>query len=267
MDRNDFEELEIKLIDTLEEEGYTGIDNDLSISLFDYGLLWSLSEDKKSYSLIVGNETNSDGVYKSFSYETIEIESITDFLNGREFADDKSIKEFLSFIDSNLEDAIKEEINILHGLIKYYGTPSFFGDIYPTDDIFMENYQYECLTEYFEELENLQDELKELETELEERSEFDRDNYYTGYDEMLDEGGSVSAGGYEFEPSDVLKECDPTAYRCGFNDYVSIYEDEDNNEISELEQGITDKKEEIEDKEQEIQSELEDIPQIELEEE
>jgi hypothetical protein len=35
------------------------------------------------------------------------------------------------------------------------------------------------------------------------------------FDEMLDEGDKViTIAGYTFSPSQVLKECDPTAYRC-----------------------------------------------------
>ena len=35
------------------------------------------------------------------------------------------------------------------------------------------------------------------------------------YDEMLDEiEGSITVVGMEFFPSDILKSCDPVAYRC-----------------------------------------------------
>lgn len=40
------------------------------------------------------------------------------------------------------------------------------------------------------------------------------------YDEWLDEISEPYELGYStFYPSDVLKNCDPTAYRCGFGDY------------------------------------------------
>lgn len=38
------------------------------------------------------------------------------------------------------------------------------------------------------------------------------------YDELLDQDGPVRVAGLEFNPSQILKELDPTAYRCGFND-------------------------------------------------
>lgn len=43
------------------------------------------------------------------------------------------------------------------------------------------------------------------------------------FDEMLDECYSFDSVGGPFapmSPSSVLKECDPTAYRCGVNDYA-----------------------------------------------
>ena len=40
------------------------------------------------------------------------------------------------------------------------------------------------------------------------------------YDEALDEEGTVTVAGYRFEPSDILKNCDETAYRTGFNDWM-----------------------------------------------
>lgn len=51
------------------------------------------------------------------------------------------------------------------------------------------------------------------------------------FDEMLDECYSFEKVGGPFEsmvPSQVLKECDPTAYRCGVNDWA---DGEDWNEI------------------------------------
>jgi hypothetical protein len=41
------------------------------------------------------------------------------------------------------------------------------------------------------------------------------------YDEMLDDcEGPVNLCGMTYSASHVLREVDPTAYRCGFNDYV-----------------------------------------------
>ena len=41
------------------------------------------------------------------------------------------------------------------------------------------------------------------------------------YDEMLDEVlGPVTIGSLEYEASRVMREVDPVAYRCGFNDWT-----------------------------------------------
>ena len=48
------------------------------------------------------------------------------------------------------------------------------------------------------------------------------------YDEMLDDcEGPVELCGMTYSASHVLREVDPTAYRCGFNDYVDSLTDDD----------------------------------------
>ena len=45
---------------------------------------------------------------------------------------------------------------------------------------------------------------------------------YAIYDEMLDDCiGSVKIGYGEYSPSQILKNCDPIAYRCGFIDWTA----------------------------------------------
>ena len=47
------------------------------------------------------------------------------------------------------------------------------------------------------------------------------------YDSMLDDCyPPVNVCGYEYDPSRALKELDPIAYECGFNDYCSSLEDD-----------------------------------------
>ena len=43
---------------------------------------------------------------------------------------------------------------------------------------------------------------------------------YEMYDECLDEEGPIRIGSLSYDPSDVLKNVDPTAYECGFTDYI-----------------------------------------------
>lgn len=41
------------------------------------------------------------------------------------------------------------------------------------------------------------------------------------FDQMLDESQEmISIGSLEYSPSDVLKNVDPTTYRCAVNDYI-----------------------------------------------
>lgn len=40
------------------------------------------------------------------------------------------------------------------------------------------------------------------------------------YDNMLDEEGRVVIAGITFDRSYILREMDPIAYRCGFNDFM-----------------------------------------------
>jgi len=47
------------------------------------------------------------------------------------------------------------------------------------------------------------------------------------YDDFLDEVyGDADICGFKYQSSRALKEVDPTAYRCGFNDWLSYSEDE-----------------------------------------
>jgi hypothetical protein len=43
---------------------------------------------------------------------------------------------------------------------------------------------------------------------------------YNRFDDMLNESGPVIVAGLEFNPSDILKEMDPIAYRNYFEDYM-----------------------------------------------
>ena len=55
------------------------------------------------------------------------------------------------------------------------------------------------------------------------------------FDEMLDEIESeVTVCGMTFYPSDILKSCDPVAYRCAKSDYESSYDLDDCEEYTDL---------------------------------
>lgn len=60
----------------------------------------------------------------------------------------------------------------------------------------------------------------------------------TYFDHMLDEcHQEVNIFGYDFTPSDILKSCDPVAYRCGFEDYKDSLRDDIEYELERLTPG------------------------------
>jgi polyhydroxyalkanoate synthesis regulator phasin len=69
------------------------------------------------------------------------------------------------------------------------------------------------------EIEKLEDRISELEKDI---SNFELDPYDFEdlYIDSMDSEGAVNVAGLEFMPSDIIKEMDPTAYRCGLIDFV-----------------------------------------------
>lgn len=97
-----------------------------------------------------------------------------------------------------------------------------------------------------EQIENLQSQLDHFEYEV---SESDFDNFLDDCHE------SVTVAGMEFYASDVLKSCDPVAYRCAKSDYESNYDVEDCAEWQDLDRELLDLRSKLED----LESELEDL--------
>ena len=76
------------------------------------------------------------------------------------------------------------------------------------------------------------------------------------FDDFLDDvEQSVYICGIEFYPSDILKNCDPTAYRCGKSDYESNFDLENCEEYRDM----LDKLEDLESELEDLESELEDL--------
>ena len=76
------------------------------------------------------------------------------------------------------------------------------------------------------------------------------------YDEFLDEiEGSITVAGMEFFPSDILKSCDPVAYRCAKNDYESNYDLDNCEEYNDLK----DELESLEDQLSDLENELDEL--------
>ena len=93
--------------------------------------------------------------------------------------------------------------------------------------------------------------------------ECDPDDLADQFDECLDEAGSIEVAGCTFYPSQILKKCDPIAYRCGLNDFADSYFNKEETEeyqalqeeIDQLESDIEDLESEIED----LQNQIEEI--------
>lgn len=83
------------------------------------------------------------------------------------------------------------------------------------------------------------------------------------FDEYLDEvHESVVLFDMEFSPSDILKQCDPTAYRCAKSDYEGTKDFEDVPAYVELTEKLEDLETELGDHESDLESlqnELEDL--------
>ena len=86
--------------------------------------------------------------------------------------------------------------------------------------------------------------------------EIDPDDFADQFDDMLDESGTVEAGGYSFYPSRILKELDPVAYSCSLNDYAdSVFDASETDEYKALQEEIDQLESDIED----LESEIEDL--------
>ena len=86
-----------------------------------------------------------------------------------------------------------------------------------------------------------------------EQIELDPDDYETQFDEYLDESiPEIEIGSLTYSPSHVLKNVDPTAYRCSLIDFVDSLDIEDSDEYKELQEEIDQLQSDIEDLENQI---------------
>lgn len=104
---------------------------------------------------------------------------------------------------------------------------------------------------------------QQIENKQKEIDHFEYSCTESEYDEFLDEiEGSVTVAGMQFYASDILKSCDPVAYRCGKSDFESNYDLDNceeyndlNNELGALEYDLED----LEDQLSDLESELSDL--------
>ena len=86
-------------------------------------------------------------------------------------------------------------------------------------------------------IENKQSEIDNFECEVSEEE----------FNSYLDDEGLVTVCGLEFYPSDILKSCDPIAYRCAKSDYEANFELEDCEEYQELQNQLDDLESQLDD--------------------
>ena len=96
-----------------------------------------------------------------------------------------------------------------------------------------------------EQIENLQSQLDHFEYEV---SESDFNDFLDDCYDM------VTVAGMEFYPSDILKSCDPIAYRCMKSDYESNYDVEDCAEWQALDRELLDLRYKLDDLEGDLEA-------------
>ena len=89
-----------------------------------------------------------------------------------------------------------------------------------------------------------------------EQIELDPDDYEDQFDESLDESiPEIEIGSLTYSPSHVLKNVDPTAYRCSLIDFVDSLDVEDSDEYKALQSEI----DYIQDEIDQLESDIEDL--------
>lgn len=90
-----------------------------------------------------------------------------------------------------------------------------------------------------DQIETLEHNIAELNNEIDSKQKeidsFEYEVSESDFDEFLDDiEESVVVCGMTFYPSDILKSCDPVAYRCAKSDYESNYDLDDIEEYNDL---------------------------------
>ena len=111
-------------------------------------------------------------------------------------------------------------------------------------------------------IEQVQTEIEDLELKISELNfeinDFEYSSTDAEFDEYLDEDGVQHTSVGSFYPSDILKSCDPVAYRCAKSDYEGNFDLDDCTEY-------TDMVEELESLESELESLQDELNNLESE--
>ena len=111
-----------------------------------------------------------------------------------------------------------------------------------------------------QEISNLENEIESLKDEItlkeQEIDNFEYECSDDDFDDFLDQiYPEINIGSLTFYPSQVLKECDPIAYRCAKSDYESEYDLDDCEEYADLKADLESLLEDLES----LESNLEDL--------
>ena len=86
------------------------------------------------------------------------------------------------------------------------------------------------------------------------------------FDEFLDDcHETYNLGGMTFYPSDVLKSCDPIAYRCAKSDYESNYDLDNCGEYTDMVEQLESLNNELDDLENELSDLMDELDNLESE--
>ena len=99
------------------------------------------------------------------------------------------------------------------------------------------------------EIENLELKISELNSEI---NDFEYSLTDAEFDEYLDEDGEQHTSVGSFYPSDILKNCDPVAYRCMKSDYEGNFDLDDCTEYTDMVEELESLKGELESLQDEI---------------
>lgn len=198
----------------LEEEGYEGNEYDITDSLRDSKFAVKKCDD--GYVIIRGAK-QEDSVYSCFDVHSLEFPILIELLEEVDlsFYEEYNLSRDEVLDIEECQIYIPDYKMILLNLLifnpklidNWLGT-SVYHLISDMDDL-------DVLDEYVTSYEDADNEGSEL--------SFDIDDYEDQYKAFLDEAGTVTVAGCEFDPSQILEECDPTAFRCGLNDYADPY--------------------------------------------
>lgn len=122
----------MKTLTELKNEGYFGIDASIEISLFEYGLLVKISDDKTYYDCIYGVVSDDGMNYDRFNCANIskeEIDQLPFDLNDRGL--------FFSYIGMSVNNWKIDTgyVGKLHTLLSYFGYENIFGTGYDSFEI------------------------------------------------------------------------------------------------------------------------------------